>query len=112
MSADVNPDEIVPISLLERNQPPWWDTLVRHEPRLAELRHEIVALSPAACADAYWFGEGPDRLTPAGAPSFRARVLALVGPTSERRDPYLRTDAAVALALETLYALLPHSRRS
>lgn len=81
---------------------PTWAALVRHEPRLSELRADVEAVKsrPGFCANAAWYGPG----------KFRQRMKALVGWEAERRDPFLGTMEAHDAAYHTLYNLLPDCR--
>lgn len=86
----------------EHLQRPTWKALVRHEPRLSELRAEIAAVrdpgGPSFCANDTWYAR------------FKPGLVNLVGTYAERDDPLLATSAAYDLAYETCYRALPDCR--
>ncbi|HEY8602399.1 MAG TPA: hypothetical protein VIL85_28515 [Thermomicrobiales bacterium] len=85
-----------------------WRELVVREHRLAQLKRRIGFLrddgiAPSFCANDHWYGTGT-------APGLRDQIVLLVGPAARPDDPILGTDAALAVAGETLRALLPPCR--
>lgn len=83
-----------------RTDQPTWEALVRHAPRLTELRTDVEAVesSPRFCANRPWYGTG----------GFRDRMSDLVGWSAGSR--FLATEAASDVAYDTLYDLLPDCR--
>jgi hypothetical protein len=77
------------------------------EPRLDELRADILALKPKRgkpwCSNARWYGF--HRFAATG---YKARMMGLVGHFAE--NPELRTSAAYDVAYEVLFKLLPPCR--
>ena len=80
---------------------PTWAQLARLEPGLARLRREARAVDgrdPHFCANRVWYQD------------FKPRLLPLVGWCRDDGPAVLRTQAAYALAYDTIYQELPGCR--
>ncbi len=79
-----------------------WARLARLEPQLAALLVEARAVDPGDnphfCANRVWYRD------------FKPRLLHLVGWCRDDGAPLLQTQAAYALAYETIYDVLPGCR--
>ncbi len=83
---------------------PTWSQLVRHEPRLTELRRSVEQVRDRGrssfCANKVWYASGGPK----------AQLVRLVGWESEVDHPALRNSVAYDVAYKALYALLPDCR--
>ncbi len=85
---------------------PIWSQLVRHEPRLAEIRRSVERVrdeddgTGSFCANRVWYAPGGPK----------AQLVQLVGWESDVDHPALRNSVAYDVAYKALYSLLPDCR--